>query len=105
MDIQVVCTGSENRSAMTRTSAGGPYVLAIDQGTTNSKAVLVAGSGEVLATASAPVGIAHPRPRWVEQDAEDLWKSVVRAVDACLARYPEVPPSAVAVANQRESVV
>jgi glycerol kinase len=90
---------------MIRTTPAGPYVLSIDQGTTNSKAVLVAASGQVVATTSAPVGISHPRPRWVEQDAEDLWSSVNAAVDACLERAPEAAPAAVAVTNQRESVV
>jgi glycerol kinase len=89
---------------MARTTSDGPAVLSIDQGTTNSKAVLVAASGTVLARGSAPVGIAHPRPRWVEQDADDLWASVVRAVDTCLAGASAIP-SAVAVTNQRESVV
>ena len=45
-------------------------VLAVDQGTTNSKAVLVAETGAILATGAAPVDIRHPRPGWVEQDAE-----------------------------------
>lgn len=91
---------------MTATSTpSGPYVLSIDQGTTNSKAVLVDRSGAVVATASAPVRIRHPRPGWVEQDADDLWTSVVHAVDACLAAADQAIPTIVAVTNQRESVV
>ncbi|WUJ74251.1 FGGY family carbohydrate kinase [Kribbella soli] len=81
-------------------------VLAIDQGTTNSKAVLVAPDGSVLATGSAPVGLSTPRPGWVEQDAEDLWQSVLRAIATCLS----APTSAfdlagIALSTQRESVV
>ena len=45
-------------------------ILAIDQGTTNSKAVLISADGRVVAGGSAPVGISSPRPGWVEQDAE-----------------------------------
>jgi glycerol kinase len=90
---------------MAISTAMGPCVLAIDQGTTNSKAVLVDSRGAVLATASAPVGITHPAPGWVEQDAEDLWNSVIRAVDECLGRVSPAVPLAVAVTNQRESVV
>ena len=60
-------------------------VLAIDQGTTNSKAVLVSADGDVLAMGSAPVGLSTPQPGWVEQDAEDLWQSVLRAISSCLA--------------------
>ena len=60
-------------------------ILAIDQGTTNSKAVLVDDGGVVRAIGSAPVGVAHPRPGWVEQDAELLWASVVTAIERCLS--------------------
>ena len=79
-------------------------ILAIDQGTTNSKAVLVDDGGVVRAVGSAPVGVTHPRPGWVEQDAEQLWTSVLTAIDRCLSvgrrrrprpgrRWP-CPPSA-----------
>src|SRR3954468_7237455 len=95
----------QHRGGVSRPMPDGPCVLSIDQGTTNSKAVLVAASGRVVASGSAPVGIAHPHPGWVEQDPEDLWSSVAAAVDACLARAPEAAPAAVAVTNQRESVV
>ncbi|MET9312923.1 FGGY family carbohydrate kinase [Kribbella sp. NPDC003505] len=79
-------------------------VLAIDQGTTNSKAVLVAADGTVLGSGSAPVGLATPRPGWVEQDAENLWRSVLRAIATCLAGGgAEIV--GVALSTQRESVV
>jgi glycerol kinase len=78
-------------------------VLAIDQGTTNSKAVLVAADGRVLASGSSPVGLSTPRPGWVEQDAEDLWQSVLTAIAACLR--PDVELVGLALSTQRESVV
>ncbi|WP_350279611.1 FGGY family carbohydrate kinase [Kribbella sp. HUAS MG21] len=78
-------------------------VLAVDQGTSNSKAVLVAADGSVLGTGSAPVGLSTPRPGWVEQDAEDLWQSVLRAISACLT--PDVDVVGIALSTQRESVV
>ncbi|WP_432885727.1 FGGY family carbohydrate kinase [Kribbella sp. CA-245084] len=81
-------------------------VLAIDQGTTNSKAVLVAPDGSVLATGSAPVGLSTPRPGWVEQDAEDLWQSVLRAIATCLTTATSsVDLAGIALSTQRESVV
>ena len=43
-------------------------ILAVDQGTTNTKAVLISESGETLAEASVTVGSRYPRPGWVEQD-------------------------------------
>ncbi|WP_405070489.1 FGGY family carbohydrate kinase [Kribbella sp. NBC_01510] len=86
-------------------------VLAIDQGTTNSKAVLVSADGGVLATGSAPVGLSTPRPGWVEQDADDLWKSVLRAIASCLAAAEHsvlagrVEIVGIALSTQRESIV
>lgn len=80
-------------------------ILAIDQGTTTSKAVVVdAETGRVLARASRPVGISFPRPGWVEQDATALWESVRLATVECLDAVGRAP-RAVAISNQRESVV
>jgi glycerol kinase len=80
-------------------------VLAIDQGTTNSKAVLVDRRSSVVATEAAPVSVTHPRPAWVEQDAEQIWSSVVAAVGGCLRQAPDVRVVGVALSTQRESVV
>ncbi len=79
-------------------------ILAIDQGTTNSKAVLVSTSGDILSRGSSPVGISHPQPGWVEQSPERLWESVKEAIAACLAAGPTVEILGVAISNQRESV-
>lgn len=79
-------------------------ILAIDQGTTNSKAVLVSAAGAILARGSAPVGIEHPRPGWVEQDPRRIWASVQEAIGACLANASGVDVIGIAISNQRESV-
>jgi glycerol kinase len=80
-------------------------VLAIDQGTSNTKALLVAPTGEILSHAARPVAMSHPRPGWFEQDADELWGSVLGAVADCRAAAPEVQIAGVALTNQRESVV
>jgi glycerol kinase len=81
-----------------------PQILAIDQGTTNSKAILVDESGRVIARGSAPVEQRYPRPGWVESDAAALWAGVTVAIDRCLeAAGDAVDIAAVAVTNQRES--
>ncbi|MEU4604812.1 FGGY family carbohydrate kinase [Kribbella sp. NPDC023972] len=80
-------------------------VLAIDQGTTNSKAVLVRADGAVLGTGSAPVGLSTPQPGWAEQDADDIWASVLQAVTHCLAVAGPVEIAGIALSTQRESVV
>jgi glycerol kinase len=79
-------------------------ILAIDQGTTNSKAVLVSTSGDILARGSSPVGIEHPQPGWVEQSSLRLWQSVQEAIAACLTAAPSVEILGIAISNQRESV-
>lgn len=79
-------------------------ILAIDQGTTNSKAVLVSTEGAVLARGSSPVGIEHPQPGWVEQSARRIWQSVLEAIQTCLANAPEHDIIGIAISNQRESV-
>jgi glycerol kinase len=83
-----------------------PQILAIDQGTTNSKAILVDESGRVLARGSASVELRCPQPGWAESDADALWAGVMVAVDRCLEAAGEsVEIAAVAVTNQRESTV
>lgn len=81
-------------------------ILAIDQGTTNTKALLVDEAGGIVSRASAPVSIAFPQPAWVEQEPKALWASVQEAVEACLAAAGSgVNLAAVAVSNQRETVM
>ncbi len=80
-------------------------ILSVDQGTTNSKAILVSEDGKILARGSCPVGIAYPQPGWVEQDPKRIWSSVLEAIDICLKAAPEpVCVEAIAISNQRESV-
>jgi glycerol kinase len=80
-------------------------ILAIDQGTTNTKVLLVNPSGNVIARAARPLRQSFPQPAWVEQDATAIWHSVREAIDECLAAVDEPRPAAIALTNQRESVV
>jgi glycerol kinase len=80
-------------------------ILAVDQGTTNTKAVLVDRCGSVRARASQPLPVAFPQPAWVEQDARSLWRSVADAAAECLAQAGDLEVAAVGISNQRESVV
>lgn len=79
-------------------------ILAIDQGTTNSKAVLVSQTGAVLARGSSPVGIEYPQPGWVEQNPLRIWQSVCEAVASCLNGASGIAVRGVGISNQRESV-
>lgn len=80
-------------------------VIAIDQGTTNTKALVIDASGSIVARASIPVTVTHPQPGWVEQSGDEIWQSVQAAVGECLAAQPDVVPVAIGISNQRESVL
>jgi len=82
-----------------------PNILAIDQGTTSSKTLLVGPDGSVSARGSHSLAIETPRPGWFEQDAEQLWQVTMAAVDECLVTSENAEIVGVAISNQRESVV
>ncbi|GAA3385317.1 FGGY family carbohydrate kinase [Cryptosporangium minutisporangium] len=82
-----------------------PLILAIDQGTSATKALLVDVSGAVVGSASAPLATAHPRPGWVEQDPAEVWESVRLAVANCVPGEDAGRVVAVGLSTQRESLV
>lgn len=93
-------------SRTTHGTARAGVLLAIDQGTTNTKALLLdAASGRVVAEAASPTATRFPSPGWVEQDADQLWGATVAAVDACLQQRPDTTVLGIGIANQRETVV
>ena len=83
----------------------GGNILAIDQGTTHTKAVLIDESGKVLARGACPTAISFPQPGWVEQDALELWRCTRDAIEACLAGVSDLGLVAIAISNQRETAV
>ena len=82
-----------------------PLVLAIDQGTSATKCLLVDQSGAVVGRASAPLDEHHPQPGWVEQDGTEVWRSVCAAVRACMQGHAASSVVAVGLATQRESLL
>jgi glycerol kinase len=81
-------------------------VISVDQGTTNTKAVVVdAASGVPLRVASRSVGIAFPGPGRAEQDPNELWSTTLSVLDECLNSTEGLEPLGLAISNQRESVV
>ena len=51
------------------------YVLALDQGTTSSRAILFDSGGSIRAAANQEFTQYYPQPGWVEQAAEEIWQS------------------------------
>jgi glycerol kinase len=80
-------------------------ILAIDQGTSNTKALLVAGDGSVLLSRSRAMRVDYPRAGWAEQSAPDIWEAVAALIGEVHAAAPEVTVAALAISNQRETVV
>jgi glycerol kinase len=82
-------------------------ILAVDQGTTATTCLVVGDGLEVRGRATVPVPVETPRPGWVEQDPELLWRSVEHAAAAALANARVAPREveAIGIANQRETTV
>ncbi|MES9539603.1 FGGY family carbohydrate kinase [Actinomadura sp. NPDC000600] len=85
--------------------SGDEVILALDQGTSSTKALLVDRHGRVLARASHPLGRSHPRPGWVEQSPDEIWTSVRTATRRCLDGCDPARVTAVGISNQRESML
>ncbi|WP_423066962.1 glycerol kinase GlpK [Devosia sp. CN2-171] len=83
------------------------YVLAIDQGTTSSRAILFDGRQQVLATAQKEFPQLYPASGWVEHDPEAIWASVVSTCRAAIrkARIRPAQIAAIGLTNQRETAV
>lgn len=83
------------------------FVLAIDQGTTSSRAIIFNAAGEVLGLGQNEFPQHFPQSGWVEHDPEDIWQSVLSACRDALAAA-ELHASdiaAIGIANQRETVL
>jgi glycerol kinase len=82
-------------------------LLAVDQGTTGTTCLVVGEGLEVRGRATVPVPVDTPRPGWVEQDPELLWRSVEQAAGAALrdARIAPREVAAIGIANQRETTI
>ncbi|MDE2974152.1 MAG: glycerol kinase GlpK [Gemmatimonadota bacterium] len=81
----------------------GGAVLALDQGTTGSAALVVSADGEVLGRAYSEFAQHFPRPGWVEHDAEEIWRVTARVAREAVSAAG-VAVVGVGVANQRETV-
>lgn len=83
------------------------YILALDQGTSSSRALLFDAGGRRVASAQREFTQYFPRPGWVEHDAEEIWTTQRDTAREALARagVPAREIAAIGIANQRETVV
>jgi glycerol kinase len=80
-------------------------VLAIDQGTTGSRAIVFDRNGRAVASAYEEFPQYFPRPGWVEHDPNEIWRSVHRTVQKVLGTVPGRSIAAVGITNQRETTI
>jgi glycerol kinase len=80
-------------------------ILAIDQGTTNTKALLVDATGRVLHQASVANIVTYPQPGWAEQSATALVDGVKTVISEVVAKSGNASIAGIAISNQRESIV
>ena len=83
----------------------GKYVLAIDQGTTSSRALLFDSSGSVVATAQRELQQHFPADGWVEHEPEHIWSDTLAVCREALQAVPLADVAAIGITNQRETTI
>ena len=81
------------------------YILALDQGTSSSRAVLFDHSGGIAALAQQEFRQIFPQPGWVEHDARDIWSAQLAVARQCLQNIPLAQVLAIGITNQRETTL
>src|SRR5689334_8032197 len=83
------------------------YLLALDQGTTSTRAILFDHEGSPRASAQAELPQIYPQPGWVEHDPEEIWRATVSVLKRTVsnARVDPTDIAAIGITNQRETTV
>ncbi|MDX1580229.1 MAG: glycerol kinase GlpK [Alphaproteobacteria bacterium] len=82
-------------------------ILAIDQGTTSSRAIVFDTKGQIISVAQQEFRQIYPADGWVEHDPEEIWQTTLSSIQAALtsAREKDVAVAAAGITNQRETTV
>jgi glycerol kinase len=84
----------------------GDTLLVIDEGTTSTRAMLFGVDGACLGSAQRELAQHHPRPGWVEHDAEEIWASSLACAQEAVEQAGGAGRvAAIGIANQRETIV
>lgn len=83
------------------------YILALDQGTTSSRAILFNKSGDLVAITQKEFKQYYPKPGWVEHNASEIWGSILAVIGELFGNYAVEPSqiAAIGITNQRETTV
>jgi glycerol kinase len=82
-----------------------PLILAIDQGTTSTRALVFNARGKIVAKAQKELPLITPHSGWVEQDANQIWNDVVEVCERALAQVDITHVIGIGITNQRETTV
>src|SRR5262245_2658740 len=82
-----------------------PLILAIDQGTTSTRAILFDAAGQERHSPRLELHQHYPRPGWVEHDPEEIWRAVAMTCRAAVTAAADAPIAAIGITNQRETAV
>jgi glycerol kinase len=88
-----------------KSMAGKDLVLAIDQGTTSTRAIVFSTAGEAVTTAQKALPQIFPADGWVEHDPEEIWSATVEVCRRVLAEVDPERVGAIGITNQRETAV
>ena len=81
------------------------YILALDQGTTSSRAIIFDKKGEIKSTAQKEFQQIFPRSGWVEHDPLEIWSSQLKVINEALVGINKDEIAAIGITNQRETTV
>src|SRR3974390_2201875 len=82
-----------------------PFILAIDQGTTSTRAILFDAKGRAVASHQVELRQIYPDNGWVEHDAEEIWQAVRTCCRAAAKGMAPKDIAAIGITNQRETTV
>jgi glycerol kinase len=86
-------------------NAEAPYILAIDQGTTSTRAILFDANARPVASHAIELRQIYPANGWVEHDAGEIWHATLGCCRAALKGVPASDVAAIGITNQRETTV
>src|SRR5437762_14212025 len=87
-----------------RIDSAAKHVLAIDQGTTGTTALVIAADGRIAGRGYHEITQHYPQPGWVEHDAEEILERTLQAARDAIAASG-ARPDAIGITNQRETIV
>lgn len=81
------------------------FILAIDQGTTSSRAIVFSPEGKIIALKQKELRLHYPQKGWVEQDARDIWADTLWAARGAVKKAGAKHIAVLGITNQRETTI